>query len=87
MGKKNNQRVGTALLSSLLFKIAASLANYLNLEIQVIKYAVWLENHAQIQLLQYAACPFYYTGNLGKDTAESVSYSMEWAKNVSLFQW
>lgn len=68
-----NQR---PLLSSQLFKNSSSLANYLNLKIQVMKCAVRLGNHAQIQLLQYAVHPFNYTGNLGRGTAGSVNYEM-----------
>lgn len=50
-------------------------------------YAVWSRNRAQIQLLQYAACPFNYKVDLGRGTDGSVNYEMGWAMNASLLKW
>lgn len=51
------------------------------------KYAVWSENHAQNQLLQYAACPFNYIKDPGSNTVGSINYEIRWVMNLSLLKW
>lgn len=87
--KEYNKSLGTGLQNTLSWfvKNSAWLEQVPTFGKSYNKICASLGYHAQIQLLQYAACPFNYTEDLGRSTAGSVNYEMGSAVNVSLLKW